>query len=571
MAIRNAAAHARLKENMNRFQEMHNDYSHKIGRLSGQMDNLVSEEHALNTGLDKLLKQLKFKSMVSKKVFYGKDSKQQCDKSTQKELYLSQMKLHSRKTRLSLLRHGNRVLKQQITEARFLKNKAVHDAAKLTIAFEKQAQKMAEELDTANGYQNDNLRATTQLQAWVEKSNSDTKEFERECAEKQEILSEFKQREDFVQNAAKRLQQEGEHLRQTGQMSIAEERAVREKMYKLSHNLSNDRRRLLASHEKLISFETAFKILTEHTGEEDVSKIVQIFIDREDECFGIYTFLQRLNTQIQNDETQSIKVHAQIAKYTEELEESKKTNHRLLADVEKKRDILLQKVENSNRQLKDFYEKINLWGLFLEKFLGQALKSEHARQILMDTGPELSRQIESAQKPGARPTSPKGKLARLAQEPTSTGRGSPRLKSLTPKMAAVVNDKNILQTLSLVEALATGIVQIYSATGMEKSLKKLYKFGLPAPPHPRRLNAHVVTRMEIPSFENWFDTDDLGTPQVLRPFSTDMLRKNVTMNTKSPIKTGFFKPGAGKPGTGTPQKKIDTASPSGRRNAPQTR
>merc|ERR1711934_957082 len=139
-------------------------------------------------------------------------------------------------------------------------------------------------------------------------------------------------------------------------------------MYKMSHNLNKDRRTMLASHEKLISFETAFKILREHTGEQDVNKIVKIFVDREDDCFGMYTFLQRLNTQIQNDESQSIKVHAQITKLTEELEESKKTNHRLLADVEKKRDQLLQKVENSNRQLKDFYEKINLWGLFLEKF-----------------------------------------------------------------------------------------------------------------------------------------------------------------------------------------------------------
>ena len=243
-----------------------------------------------------------------------------------------------------MLRHGNRVLKSEITECRLQKNKAVTDAERLTTQFEKQSQLMAEELNTANGYQNDNLHASEQLEAWLEKANNDMKEFETEAAEKEGILSAFKQREDFVQNAAKRLEAEGKRIQQTGQMSVAEERAVREKMYKLSNNMNKNRRNLMASHEKLLNYETAFKILREHTGEQDISKIVQIFIDREDDCFGMYTFLQRLNTQIQNDETQSIKVLAQIAKLTEELEESKKTNHRLLADVEKKRDILLSKV-----------------------------------------------------------------------------------------------------------------------------------------------------------------------------------------------------------------------------------
>jgi len=252
---------------------------------------------------------------------------------------------------------------------------------------------------------------------------------------------------------------------------------------------------------------------------------VQIFIDREDDCFGMYTFLQRLNTQIQNDESQSIKVHAQIAKYTEELEESKKTNHRLLADVEAKRDTLLQKVHNSKKTLDDFQENLNLWGIALEKFLGQSVKSsETARSIVKENYPELLNQIENVSKSLAqRPITPK-----RVGTPDTARKKSPLIKSLQPKPSDVINDKNMLQTLSLVEMMATEIVEAYSASGLDKSLKKLYKFGLPAPPHPRRSgSAHkMVTRMEIPSFDNWFDNDDERAPA--RPYSTDMLRRSVS-------------------------------------------
>jgi len=546
MADRSPAAHLRMKQTLNHFQKQHNDYSHKIGRLTMQLDNLQSEEHALFTALDKLLKQLKFKSMVSEKVFYGKDSKKQCDESTQKELYLSQMKLHSRKTRLSMLRHGNRVLKQQITESRLLKNKAVEDAERLRTQFEKQAVDMAHELDTANGYQTANMLATNQLTAWLEKGKTDMQEFNRECKEKEDILSAFKKGEDFIMNASKRLHAEGQKIQQTGEMSIAEERAVREQMYKLSHNLNKDRRSMLASHEKLISFETAFKILREHTGEQDVNKIVKIFVDREDDCFGMYTFLQRLNTQIQNDESQSIKVHAQITKLTEELEESKKTNHRLLADVEKKRDQLLQKVQNSKKNLQDFHEKINKWCIVLENYVGQALKSnEPARSILIENYPELSHKIETiTASKSQRPITPKKKLARLSTPDTARKSKSPRLstKALQPRVAHVINDKNILQTLSLVEAMTTEIVELYSSTGVDKSLKKLYKFGLPAPPHPRRSGGNrAVTRIEIPSFDSWFDhrhDDTQGrTNATVRPFSVEMLRQSVSASSmKSPAR-----------------------------------
>jgi len=520
--------HKRMKENLNRLQTLHNDYSHKIGRLTMELSNLNQEEHALHSALEKLSHQLTFKSLVSKKVFFGKDCKQQCDASTQKELYLSQMKLHSRKTRLSMLRHGNRILKSQITECRLQKNKAVADAGRLRASFERQSQEMADELNTANGYQSDNLHATEQLEAWLEKANNNMKEFELEAVEKQKILSAFRQREEFVQKlASRRLEAEGKKMQQTGQMSVAEERAVREKMYKLSNNMNKNRRSLMASHEKLLNYETAFKILREHTGEQDISKIVQIFIDREDDCFGMYTFLQRLNTQIQNDESQSIKVLAQIAKLTEELEESKKTNHRLLADVEKKRDILLQKVQHTKQTVKDFQEKINLWGNALQRFLGKAVESsEIAEAIVLENYPELRKFLSGSKSHAQRAVTPKGKSKRLGTPDSVRGSRSPRLQSLQPKLPQAINDKNILQTLSLVEMMATEIVEIYSSSGVDKSLKKVYKFGLPAPPHPRRSNTQIITRMDIPSFENWFDNDDERAPA--RPFSVEMLRQNIS-------------------------------------------
>merc|ERR1719498_1558909 len=93
-------------------------------------------------------------------------------------------------------------------------------------------------------------------------------------------------------------------------------------MQSLSTGLAKERKKIKVATDKMFTYETAFRRLKEETQQESMSRIVEIFVNREDENFSLYNYLQTVNQQTKSTEKQLGIVEDAITKYLQDEEGS---------------------------------------------------------------------------------------------------------------------------------------------------------------------------------------------------------------------------------------------------------
>merc|ERR1711885_7406 len=116
--------------------------------------------------------------------------------------------------------------------------------------------------------------------------------------------------------------------------------ALRKQMQSMSAGLAEERRKIKNATEKMFTYETAFRRLKEETQEDSINKIVEIFVNREDENYSLYKYLQRVNESLKVGETQLNFVEESMQKYLQDEEGSSNQRKNRLAQIEARRDSL---------------------------------------------------------------------------------------------------------------------------------------------------------------------------------------------------------------------------------------
>lgn len=119
-----------------------------------------------------------------------------------------------------------------------------------------------------------------------------------------------------------------------GELSVAEEKALKQKFHKGQWGVAKEKIQIQASQERVQNFEQAFQQIQEATGIQDLRELVQKFIKREDENFSLFNYVTEQGNEIEKLEEQLQALKTENAKFTQESGEDFTQQKQLLSDLE---------------------------------------------------------------------------------------------------------------------------------------------------------------------------------------------------------------------------------------------
>lgn len=483
----------RQAQYLNRLQRKHNDFENKFAELMLTSNELEEQLEALDRAYRKLQFQLKCKSQTSEKVFFGKDAAVNNDKQTTKMIKVLEQRLNGKRNRLSMIKHGNTVLTGDIDEARLQRVAANASSEKLHAIFDQRQKQMAASMENANKSNDVRLKSSLSKNALAAEAERLEEEQRAEMERLKIFLESFQQENEFVRSVArKKLNARMDRL-QNGSLSVKEEKTLRKQMHSMSAGLAEERKKIKSATDKMFTYETAFRRLKEETKETSMTKIVEIFVNREDENFSLYNYLQRVNQQLKTTEKQMNFVEESIQKYLQDEEGSSNQRKNRLQQIESRRDWLQQKVLRTDEKHKHNIFTQNLWATAVEKFILQTLGFS-----------DISTRI-------AEMANPSSKM--LLQKLIAGSGENVESASKRNTDSTIVTESNISVVLSLIELC---VMEIY-AEYQEITTGKIGDFGVRVSAGPPKGNPLNV---DAPDLVNEDEDHRMGAA----PLSSDSLR-----------------------------------------------
>ncbi|TMW63046.1 hypothetical protein Poli38472_005664 [Pythium oligandrum] len=84
-----------------------------------------------------------------------------------------------------------------------------------------------------------------------------------------------------------------------GDISMEEEQKLKKTLQRLDSTLKDDKQAIETINEKLLDFESTFKVLQEQMGVDDCHDILAVYTKREEENFALFRYVQSLNNEIE--------------------------------------------------------------------------------------------------------------------------------------------------------------------------------------------------------------------------------------------------------------------------------
>jgi len=487
----------RQSQYLHRLTRKHVDFENKFTELMLASSELDEQQEALSRAYRKLQFQLKCKSQTSAKMFFGKDAANANDRQTAKMITILEQKLNGKRNRHSTIQHANKVLTSEINEVRYQKVVANEQTVKLDTKFDQRQKDMAGSMSIANKSNSIRLASTEAREAAIAEGDKQETLQNEEMEKLKSFLRAFSKENDFLKTVARQKMTERMAKLQNGSLSALEEKNLRKQMHSMSAKNADERRKIKSATDTLFTYETAFRRLREETKEESMNKIVEIFVNREDENYSLYKYLQRVNESLKVADGQLNVVEESVRKYLQDEEGSSNQRKNRLAQIEARRDALQHRVLSTDEKHKHDVFTQNLWASAVEKFILQ----------ILGFGDIVSR-IKGMANPNSQ---------MLLQKLISAMGDSLDSTVKRNQVATIVSEANITVVMSLIELCVMEILSEYT----ELTTGKVGDFGVrvaAGPPKGNPLNVEAPEIEKVPE-----DEDIRGVPG---PLSSAVLRRS---------------------------------------------
>lgn len=342
----------RLKEVENlRFRQT--DFQAKITVLETESLELAQQKEAIKDAIEELRQGLKFESTISAKVFFGKDAAKDSDESLVLQIRMLEDELHRKKIQWSKLQHTNFKTADDVSESRLRKTKCIKVSKFLEEEFKEEQVRMEDVLTKSNLYAREITTLDQKHEEMlnrIEERSSSQSEKQKKLLQKltglREKIDLWKQEDNIkaineqVKSTIRRLPGVSSDVTvasdvQGSDLAHQEEEAQEEREVQVL--------------EKYASFTKAFKTLMRETGEADIRKIVDIFMQREEENYALYNHLQRMEHSIQTEEHKLAKVTQEMQQYTSKAEGAVQQGSSTFRRKAQERDDLIKEFKESSK------------------------------------------------------------------------------------------------------------------------------------------------------------------------------------------------------------------------------
>mgnify|MGYP000329906814 CR=1 FL=1 len=479
---------------------------------------------------EKLRKQLHFKSLVSSKVYYGLDCDKQMQENVKVQLRLLEHEYNRKRNYRSDMANKNAKLQEVIDEYRLQKMKMRESGTVLEAKFAALQDKMRSKMADANTLKLANNKLEDAVDQLVARAETQINEQTQEILDMRKKVEEHRRQAEEVENAALAKTLEQMEKMQAGMLSMEEEQEMRQRMRQLRHGIVDEAKRVEDSARRIMNHEMAFERLRKETELSDLGEIVELFVNREDDNFAIYSRLQRVERTLQKEEQKLRDVQEQTEAYLEEAKTQQGTTSSKFKSVEKQRDVLRAKLKAQEQVKGGLQAQQSKWSEVVAGFLS----------VLLASG--IKYESDLLQQPAAAAVVNKVKEA-LGRRGFQDAVGSGDPEASVPADVTSFVDSNLEVALSIVEQctsevlmLGVPILQRSAGRGAQpadsagvgdgdhSSASRLNRFGMRSPPTGRIVDRQQRWNIDPPNFAA-LEEDDYHNRSAPTPFDSTLDRE----------------------------------------------
>eukprot|EP00939_MAST-03C_sp_MAST-3C-sp1_P003493 g3493.t1 len=360
---RNEVALEGLRKKMDEYMEKYTSGCSYLKKLDTQL-TFLKAEIAQNRS------KLKFKSTISAKVFYGHNAVKENLKNTQSLLIQLEKRHHGMLLRSSEYDIANKKRRGKINKTRHKQTvcKAIH--AKLTHKFHDLQRDLADAFTRSSQIMGEKKLVEDKIRALRETEKLEIEAYEEEM----ESLAKY----------IKQQNQITEHLKNVGTRILTSKKKdflSKEEEERLRHEMHHHESDKTYAPPTALDYEIAFNKLMKECGSSNLNEFIRLYVKRFDESFNLYSFVQRLKSDVFAARNELDHKRAQLQKYIDSEGELHKKQLSVLSTVKAQKQSLVSGIRKTSAALDTNTRRVNDWCAQVQNMVSFYLGHESLMRI----------------------------------------------------------------------------------------------------------------------------------------------------------------------------------------------
>lgn len=287
----------------------------EVARLQDQADAFTRKielERRRGVDLETQIRKTKEKIDEQRRKMGGVDAAREDTVKTQRQIKILENRLDKALAKHNEALAKNKQLRLTVDDLR--KERLVFDDIyeKLQHELEEKKLEMGNVIEVSNKAFEARDRAVHEMARLKTQANKEQAAFECEFAELGKQIEHDRRMKEFMRHRADDSEARAAEISRQAALAEAENN---KRLVKSKWTLAKDRVSQGISAARVNSYAAAFATIAEFTGESDVEKLVEQFVDAEDENFRLFSYVNQLNAEIEKLEDSIAELTREIAKH----------------------------------------------------------------------------------------------------------------------------------------------------------------------------------------------------------------------------------------------------------------
>lgn len=287
----------------------------EVARLQDQADAFTRKielERRRGVDLETQIRKTKEKIDEQRRKMGGVDAAREDTVKTQRQIKILENRLDKALAKHNEALAKNKQLRLTVDDLR--KERLVFDDIyeKLQHELEEKKLEMGNVIEVSNKAFEARDRAVHEMARLKTQANKEQAAFECEFAELGKQIEHDRRMKEFMRHRADDSEARAAEISRQAALAEAENN---KKLVKSKWTLAKDRVSQGITAARVNSYAAAFATIAEFTGESDVEKLVEQFVDAEDENFRLFSYVNQLNAEIEKLEDSIAELTREIAKH----------------------------------------------------------------------------------------------------------------------------------------------------------------------------------------------------------------------------------------------------------------
>ena len=287
----------------------------EVARLQDQADAFTRKielERRRGVDLETQIRKTKEKIDEQRRKMGGIDAAREDTVKTQRQIKILENRLDKALAKHNEALAKNKHLRRTVDDLR--KERLVFDDIyeKLQHELEEKKLEMGNVIEVSNKAFEARDRAVHEMARLKTQANKEQAAFESEFAELGKQIEHDRRMKEFMRHRADDSEARAAEISRQAALAEAENN---KKLVKSKWTFAKDRVSQGITAARVNSYAAAFATIAEFTGESDVEKLVEQFVDAEEENFRLFSYVNQLNSEIEKLEEQIAELTREIARH----------------------------------------------------------------------------------------------------------------------------------------------------------------------------------------------------------------------------------------------------------------